>query len=178
MDNPRYVVTGGPGGGKTTLLAALAEHGFQNISESARCIIQRRLALGLPPRPEPVAFAWEVLNADTHKYQHTTCHEQAVFFDRSVLDALYMLNAEQALPNDDIAQYVQQYPYHRTVFLLPPWEDIYQQDSERDQGFEQAIEVYQGMKRWYSQWGYDTLDVPCVSLEERVTFLLKSTASL
>ena len=44
----RFVVTGGPGGGKTTLLDALAARGHRVAPEAARRIIKKRLAAGLP----------------------------------------------------------------------------------------------------------------------------------
>mgnify|MGYP001996746728 CR=1 FL=1 len=49
----RFVVTGGPGGGKTTLLDALAARGHRVAPEAARRIIKKRLAAGLSPRPSP-----------------------------------------------------------------------------------------------------------------------------
>ncbi|MCC5903767.1 MAG: AAA family ATPase [Halomonas sp.] len=172
--NHRFVITGGPGGGKTTILRALAERGYRVVPESARRIIKERLAAGLSPRPDPVSFGQEILSSDIEKYREATVCDHAIFFDRGVLDALYMLDAENALTFDEIAQYVQQYPYNGVVFLLPPWEEIYDTDSERDQSFEESIAVFGGMKKWYSQWGYKTLEVPHNSINERVSFILQS----
>ena len=64
--NNRFVVTGGPGGGKTTILTALAERGYNFAPESARRIIKERLAAGLSPRPDPVPFAHEILTEVSH----------------------------------------------------------------------------------------------------------------
>lgn len=44
--------------------------------------------------------------------------------------------------------------------------------SEHDQTFEQVVEVYDGMKRWYLEWGYETLEVPRSPVEKRVSFIL------
>lgn len=172
--NRRFVVTGGPGGGKTTILSALAERGYSCVPESARKIIKERLAARLSPRPDLVSFSQEILSSDIEKYQDVTTCDHAMFFDRGVLDALYMLDAENALARDEIANYVQKFPYNSVVFLLPPWKEIYDTDSERDQTFEESIEVFEGMKRWYSQWGYKTLEVPRGNINERVSFILQS----
>lgn len=128
--------------------------------------------MGLSPRPEPVSFALEVLSANIDKYRKADsgCY---TFFDRGVLDALYMLNAENALTQKQAEQYIHDFPYNRTVFLLPPWKDIYVTDAERDQTFEQAVEVYEGMKKWYLQWGYEVLEVPRSPVEKRVSFILE-----
>lgn len=172
--NNRFVVTGGPGGGKTTILGALTQRGYSFAPESARSIIKRRLATGQSPRPDPVSFAREILNSDMEKYREMSACNRVVFFDRGVLDALYMLDAEGALTRNEIAQYVQEFPYSGVVFLLPPWKEIYDTDSERDQSFAEAEEVFAGMKQWYTQWGYETLEVPRVTIDERVSFIAKA----
>ncbi|WP_027967475.1 AAA family ATPase [Halomonas halocynthiae] len=170
--NYRFVITGGPGSGKTTILTTLAERGYSFASESARKIIKERLAIGLSPRPEAVSFAHQILSADIKKYRNAGGSDRPTFFDRGVLDALYMLDAEDALTDEEASRYVQCFQYNRTVFLLPPWEEIYATDSERDQTFEQAVDVFEGMKRWYLRWGYETLEVPRGNVEERLSFIL------
>lgn len=170
--NRRFVFTGGPGGGKTTILGALAEREYLVFAESARRIIKERLAKGLEPRPDPILFARKILQADIENYRQTTSYEKAVFFDRGVLDALYMLDAEGALKNDEIGGYVRQFPYNPIVFLLPPWEDVYSKDSERDQSFDESVQVFEGMRSWYSKWGYETIEVPRDSLTNRQSFIL------
>lgn len=139
--NYRFVLSGGPGGGKTTILNALLERGYGVVSESAREIIRERLKAGLSPRPDPVSFARDILRRDIEKHRDTGNSFRPTFFDRGILDAMYMLDAENALVNDVAFQYVHSFPYNATVFLLPSWRDIYQTDSERDQTFEQYSKV-------------------------------------
>lgn len=170
--NCRFVVTGGPGGGKTTILEALQERGYQVVAETARRIIRDRVAAGLSPRPEPASFAQDILRSDIEKYQSTADREAPIFFDRGVLDALYMLAAADALTSAEIEQYVQAFPYNRVAFILPPWRDIYVSDSERDQSFEESVSVYEGMKAWYSRWGYEIVEVPHDHVGGRVSFIL------
>jgi len=170
--NWRFVVTGGPGGGKSTLLDALAERGYRIAPEAARRLIKERLAAGLPPRPDPVTFARAILDSDMEHYRAAADDDGIAFFDRGVLDALYMLDLESALSRDEIASHIQAFPYNDTVFLMPPWEAIYAMDSERDQTFEESVTVFEGMKRWYARWGYETVEVPRASVEARVSFIL------
>tara|TARA_R100000656_G_scaffold3733_1_gene5274 strand:+ start:7112 stop:7651 length:540 start_codon:yes stop_codon:yes gene_type:complete len=172
--NRRFVVTGGPGGGKSTLLDALAERSYRIAPEAARRLIKERLAAGLSPRPDPVSFARAILNSDMAQYRAAMDHDGITFFDRGVLDALYMLDLESALSWGEIARLVQAFPYNATVFLLPPWEAIYGMDSERDQTFEESVTVFEGMKRWYARRGYQTVEVPRASVEARVSFILEA----
>lgn len=170
----RYVLTGGPGAGKTTILNALEEHGYRFASESARRIIKERLRQGLPPRPEPHIFAEEILRSDIDQYREIDVAEEPVFYDRGVLDALYMLDASGALSREMAASYVKDFPYNKIVFVLPPWEAIYSADSERDQTFQEALEVFEGMKHWYSSWQYETVEVPRIDVKGRVEFILQA----
>jgi hypothetical protein len=64
----RVVITGGPGSGKTTVLAQLAAMGYVTVEESVRAIIAERLARFASPRPDPPTFAREILRRDIEKY--------------------------------------------------------------------------------------------------------------
>ena len=106
------------------------------------------------------------------QYRAATVDDGITFFDRGLLDALYMLDLESALSRDEIARLVQAFPYNVTVFLLPPWEAIYAMDSERDQTFEESVAVFEGKRRWYGRWGYETVEVPRASVGARISFIL------
>ncbi|HEU5310820.1 MAG TPA: AAA family ATPase, partial [Candidatus Eisenbacteria bacterium] len=132
MSVRRVVVTGGPGAGKTVLLDELARRGYPVAPESARTIIRERLARGLPKRPEPAEFAYEILGRDIEQYRSLEqSREQSGgsglhFFDRSVLDALGMLDQLGLLSARERDRHLTEFPYYRQVFLLPPWEAIYE----------------------------------------------------
>lgn len=129
------VLTGGPGAGKTTLLAALGAMGYATVPEAARAIIAERLAAGATRRPEPPVFAREILRRDIEKYRAQPPGPAWVFFDRGVIDALGMLQEVDPLPSGELQAMLSAYRFHAPVFILPPWEAIYANDSERDQSF-------------------------------------------
>src|SRR5262249_13880543 len=95
--NPRFILTGGPGVGKTTTLLELEGLGYPCVGESARAIISERLRKGMPPRPNPVAFSLEILSYDLLKYDSCPAGAQSVFFDRGIVDALGMCVESGAL---------------------------------------------------------------------------------
>jgi predicted ATPase len=66
----RIVITGAPGAGKTTLLLALQARGYTIVGDTARTVIQDRRRRGLSPRPDPYAFAQEVLRIDMENFIH------------------------------------------------------------------------------------------------------------
>ena len=122
---PHVIVTGGPGVGKTTLLAELAAMGYATVAESARAIIAERLASGATRRADALAFAREILRRDIEKYLDQPRTSSWVFFDRGLIDALGMLHEASHLPSNELESMLALYPFHATVFVLPPWELIY-----------------------------------------------------
>ena len=58
------------------------------------------------------------------------------------------------------------------MFLTPPWETIFVNDSERVENFEEAKIAHEHIKQTYNQLGYKTYDIPCVNVAERVQFII------
>ena len=174
MTNLRFVITGGPGAGKSSTLEALAARGFRPVPESARAIIRQRKEAGLSPRPALVQFGAEMLNADIAQYRNTTVENAPVFFDRGIGDALAFLSLQGTLTSTEVEAYVTAFRYNALVFLLPPWQEIYQTDAERDQSFSEAIAVCERLRTWYTHWHYTVVEVPRRSVEERADFILST----
>jgi predicted ATPase len=60
------------------------------------------------------------------------------------------------------------------VFLLPPWEEIYQSDEERYENFEQAKLIYNHLKETYEKYGYQLIEVPLDHVDNRIIFILEA----
>jgi len=169
----RIIITGGPGAGKTTLLDTLHSIGFNIVSESAREIIQDRRNRGLCSRPSPIQFAEQVLDLDIEKYNQPSLGLGLIFFDRGIPDALCMLDQVSALEQSKLEVFQMKYPYNSQVFILPPWRDIYTNDSERDQTFDEAIHVYELLRKWYHRCRYTVVEIPKFTIAERCDFVLQ-----
>jgi len=171
------VITGAPGAGKTTLLQALAERGYAIVGDTPRSIIQDRVRRGLSPRPEPRAFAEETLRIDTDNYARHAASPGHVFFERGVVDALCSVNRAARLGERELDAHLAKYRYFPTVFVLPPWRAIYVTDAERDHTFAHAEHVDAITQAWYRRCGYEVLEVPPASVDERCAFVLDVLAS-
>ena len=177
MRATRIVLAGAPGGGKTTVLQALAMRGFAVAADSARSIIRERHARSLPPRPPPLEFAEAVLRRDIAQYDE---HEEVpglVFFERGVVDAIGMLHELGAMPEARLQGLLSAYPYHPRVFIFPAWEAIYVTDAERDQTFVDAERVHLGSARWYRRCGYEVIEVPKVDVAQRCAHVLRALSA-
>lgn len=164
---PHVVLTGGPGAGKTVLLAELAAMGYATVSESARAIISERLAQGQSPRPEPLAFAREILRRDAEKYTERPEDGRWVFFDRCAVESIAMVHEASPMPSEALQSLLAAHRFHHLVFVLPPWEAIYARDAVRDHSFAHASRVHCRLVSWYRRCGYDLHEVPRLPARER-----------
>jgi predicted ATPase len=167
----RVVVTGGPGAGKTALLGELSRLGFATVDDTPRAIIRSRRARGLTPRPAPLEFADEVLRREIAQYR---LHGDSAltFFDRGVIDALLMVLQAAPARRGEITALAADHPYHPVAIFLPPWEEIYVTDEERDHPFSHAVRVYESLVAWYEACGYDVRPLPKVPVPERCRIVL------
>ena len=169
----RVVITGGPGAGKTTLLSELGRRGYATVADTPRAIIRSRRARGLSPRPSPSEFAEQVLRRDIELYG-LNCGQAPIFFDRGVIDALAMVSHAAPERRAEAVALAARYPYHRVAFFLPPWDEIYVNDDERDHTFAHAVAVYESLVSWYQDCGYEVVVVPKVSVADRCDHVLSS----
>jgi predicted ATPase len=172
IKNNFFVLTGGPGGGKSTLLKALEAKGFPFVVETARLIIQERLRQGLSPRPAPSEFAVQMFEQDHKNFMEHLADIESIFFDRSFLDSAALLFEADKKFFQDIKNILDTHRFNSKVFITPPWQEIYMTDDERDQTFEEALVVYENLYDWYAVNGYTLIPVPKTSVEGRVDFVL------
>jgi len=59
-----------------------------------------------------------------------------------------------------------------TMFVAPPWPEIFVTDAERRHGFEAALAEYGPLRATYERQGYRLVDLPKVGVEARADFLL------
>ena len=98
---------------------------------------------------------------------------RCVFFDRGILDALCMVDQLGLLRPEDASRYVADFPYFPKVFVLPPWQQIYEPDAERDQTFAESVRVHDVLCGWYVRWRYELVELPRTSVDKRCHFVLR-----
>ena len=170
----KFIISGGPGAGKTTLVQALGQHQYQVSPEASRQVIQEEVARESTCLPwlDLPCFARKALSRMIHQYG---CARQApgpVFFDRGIPDIIAYLRAANQPVEQIYHQAVLAYPYQPRVFIAPPWPEIYVNDSERWQTFQEAAALYHALKDTYQLLGYTVVELPKASVAERVKFVL------
>ncbi|MEZ0167390.1 AAA family ATPase [Microvirga sp. TS319] len=170
------VISGCSGGGKSTLLAELGRRGHSIVEEPGRRIVQQELQEGGVALPwnDAQAFAHRAIAMALEDRVSATALHGWVFFDRGLVDAAAFL---QHLTNEPVlAALAQSHRYHRTVFLTPPWPEIYVNDPERRHGIEAAEAEYSRLLEAYPALGYKVSILPVVSVSERADFIERALA--
>ncbi|MGK2908709.1 MAG: AAA family ATPase [Sphingobium sp.] len=166
------ILSGCSGGGKSTLLAELADQGFKTICEPGRRIVTEELS------GDGTALPWVNLAAFATRAIEIAAHDRQVadegggwtFFDRGLVDAAVALqHATGRAASATLAAYPR---YHQRVFLTPPWPEIFIQDQERQHDMEEAIAEYDRLLIAYGDLGYDPIILPKITVGERARFVL------
>ena len=171
LKTKRIAITGAPAIGKTTLSAALEALGYPVFHEQAREIIQQSLDNGTDVLP------WKDLNAFTEvvwqlrNQQYSSAVLGKInFYDRTNLDAYaYLIKGETQLTEQWSKELEEM--HFDAVFFLPVWHEIHSLDKQRMETLEDCIEVDGFLKLAYREKGYNLIEVPRVSVEERVAFI-------
>lgn len=172
-----YVLTGGPGSGKSALIEALQMKGYLCVEEVARQIIQEQVEIGGEALPwiNRQLFTELMLSRSILTYNITRKNtSQITLFDRGVVDVLGYAQLENLVIKDHYLNAVKKFRYNKKVFIAPPWEEIYVNDKERKQSFKEAIRVHSFMVKCYIEAGYDLVELPKCSIEERADFLVRN----
>lgn len=168
-----HVVTGGPGSGKSTLIAALAAAGVATSAEVGRAIIREQVAIGGTALPwaDEQAFAALMLPREIAARAAALAGGAVTVLDRGVPDVTGFLRVS-GLPVppafDAAARAIR---YNPRVFLAPFWADIYTHDAERRQTAADARATEAIMRDTYAGYGYDLVDLPRVPVADRVAFV-------
>ncbi len=169
-----FVLTGGPGSGKTTLIEALAKRGFATAAEAGRGIIRDQQAIGGAALPwaDRSLFAELMLSWELRSYQVALGEAGPVFFDRGVPDTMGYLRLCGLPVPGHIANAARRFRYNRRVFIAPPWPDIFEQDTERKQTLDEAERTFRAVSKVYAELGYELLELPRAPVETRLRMIL------
>jgi predicted ATPase len=149
MSNRYVVLSGCSGGGKSTLLAELQRRGHSVVREPGRRVVRAEFQSG------GGALPWVDIAAFARRAIETSIADRDTASAFPALERLGRLHR-----------------YNETVFLTPPWPEIYVGDPERRHGLEDAIAEYERLERAYPMLGYRVIVLPKVAVETRADVVL------
>lgn len=168
-----YVISGCSGGGKSTLLSALAQRGYHVFPEAGRQIVKEQLSVGGDgvPWQDATRFAELCVSRAMYFYNSAAGVDGPVFFDRSVVDNICGIERLGLPMPGYFSQTLARYRYAPRVFMVPPWPEIFQQDEERQHSFEAAEQEFYGSLESYKAIGYEVVLIPKRPVQERADFV-------
>ncbi|WP_289154329.1 AAA family ATPase [uncultured Salipiger sp.] len=173
MSDRFFVVTGGPGAGKTSLITELARRGFHTIPESGRAIIREETASGGDALPwaDRMAFAERMLEWDLRAYSAAQALSGPVIFDRGIPDIMGYLTLCGLPVPPHVAAAARANRYNARAFLAPYWNEIFTQDTERKQTRSEAEATYAVMRETYIALGCEIKELPRADIATRSEFV-------
>ena len=167
----RYVISGAPGSGKTTLINAFKMDGVFCFEEVSRSIIAEAQQSGKeqPFLTDPMLFSNVLLSKRIEQFNHPK-QAQIHLYDRGVHDVIAYLEEINAKYPIEFDKKAQSYVYDK-VFLLPPWEEIYTQDAERYETYQHAVKIHEHLKAVYQKFSIFIVEVPKTSVAQRIEFI-------
>lgn len=170
-----YVITGGPGFGKSVLIEKLRELGYRVGGEIARQIIEQQTAEGgfLLPWKDGAGFEKRVMEERVN-YLNSVDIDSVGFSDRGLPDQAAFSWYKGKEISTQLKAALEANHYAKKVFLTPPWRHIYRNDQIRTETFEEAVNIHRFIVKAYQDYGYELIELPFESPDKRIEFILKS----
>lgn len=166
-----YVITGAPCSGKTAVICELERLGHTVVHEVARAYIDSELQKGKTIdriKADKLSFERHILNKKI-EIEKTLSKDEIIFLDRAVPDSIGYYIFEGLDPDDPIRK-SKHWQYKKIFFLerIP-----FETDPVRSEDDMIAEKLDRLLKESYQMIGYKIIDVPLLTVKERVDFILR-----
>jgi len=169
----KYIITGAPSTGKTSIIKELKAKGYNCLNEVSREIIKKEQENNKKGTPWQDIERFTCLVFDKTK-KELEQENNYLFSDRSLIDNIaYLSNLQKKVPSNLNSFPFKKY-YHNIVFFAPIWEEIFVQDKQRLQTFEEAKKISKKIREAYKISEFKIILLPFVSSKERADFIIST----
>ncbi len=177
MKKRKIVITGGPSTGKSTVIEELKNRQYTCFDEVSRDIIKEARKEGIEQLflTDPLLFSRKLIEGRVKQYHKADSIEDTlIFFDRGIPDVnAYLKYSKQEIPQE-FEEITRAHPYDRIVFIMPPWDEIFTNDAERYESFNQAQLIHNKLVNYYKELDYYLIFVPFGPVKKRVDYMIDS----
>ncbi|OQP63804.1 hypothetical protein A3860_22970 [Niastella vici] len=168
-----YVITGGPGAGKTTTVNLLKARGYKTTIEHARHYLDTQLINGKTVeevRKHQKEFQLGVLDMQIEQ-ERSMSPDDIIFLDRAIPDALAYYRFLNIPEDEELVNVVSNASYKKVFILdcLPIVQDYARKEDEAAQK-----KIHELLIDVYSSLHFPIVHVPVLPPEQRVEFILKN----
>jgi len=166
-----YVISGGPGTGKTTTINALKTEGFRVLEEAARKVAEEKFPGKNIKEINPKLFQEEIFKKQRKQLSKIKNEDGIIFSDRGLGDTLAYYRLRVGEIPKEMLKYTRKFRYSG-IFILEPL-PFYAKDGLRQEDKEEAELVHKEIIKTYEELGYKPIFVPAMSVDERIRFIKK-----
>jgi len=165
----KFVLTGAPGCGKSSIIEELNRRGFQTCPEVYTTLYNE--SKDYTVFSQPINLRYKLLDKQLF-LESLLKKETPVFLDRSTIDIILFakyFNIEMPLDFIDKAKNKS----YDLVFLMEPLpKQYYKVTNIRKETQEESLKIHQFFKEEYKKFGYKVIEVPFDTIENRTQFIL------
>lgn len=171
----RYIITGAPGAGKTSILAALRDRGYAVVEEAATDVITREHALGRDEPWRDAGFLDAITRLQRERQECPPPPSATVqLFDRSPICTLALAHhLDRPVPPvlaSEVARVVAEGVYQPRVFFVRLLGFITPTAARRIT-LTDSVRFERGHERAYRAHGFELIDIPAGPIEDRADMI-------
>jgi len=166
----KFVITGGPGSGKTAVIEALKKRcdgwpeQYYFVGECAEEIIKEYQKKGITNPTKLTDFQYRVAELQKQK-ENAIPPNSIAFLDRTMIDT--MAYSDDSTLAELVINESKKSNYAPIVFFMELSREIYRQTEIRQETFEEALELANRLRLIYKNMGYHIQDVEKDTIEHR-----------
>lgn len=177
----RFILTGAPGAGKTTIIDKLGQRGFDVVAEAATDVIASSQERGIaePWKQEP--FIDAVVDLQCRR-QIASAHSpvEVQFHDRSVVCtyalARFLKRPVSRILTAELLRIEREKIFERRVFLIESLGFVAPTAARRI-SLDEALRFEAMHAAVYRQWGYEVVGIPPADIASRIETILRTVAA-
>ncbi|MFC5826398.1 AAA family ATPase [Nonomuraea insulae] len=179
----RYILTGTPGSGKTTILRSLAALGYATVEEAATAVIADEQARGVAEPWARPSFIDKIVTLQRQRQMRpvTTAPPHVQFFDRSPVCthalSVYVGHPIPTALSAEIERIAREQVYDQHVFFVRNL-GFCEPTEARRISFEDSLTFERLHEETYRTFGFHLIDIPAGPLPERVTVIRRAISEL
>jgi predicted ATPase len=168
----RYILTGTPGAGKTSILRLLETLGHSTVDEAATAVIASEQARGEAEPWTQASFIDKIVALQRQRQTQTTAAATIIqIYDRSPICthalSIYLGHPVSSALSAEIDRIAREQIYERQVFFVRNL-GFCEPTAARRISFEDSLEFERVHQESYHAFGYELIDIPAGEVADRV----------